>query len=228
MAGRAAARRNHARIRHLVWDWNSTLWDDGGAVLRSVNAALAHLGLSPVEVTTFRDHYTRPWKAFYERLVGRPLAQAEWQALEARYHERYNAQLDDIGLARDGVEALKLAHEAGVTQSILSMWRHDLLVGAVRRHGLDPYLSKVEGRVWPGGGPKARFLADHLRSLGVASGHALVIGDALDDLDAARAVGAACVLYDGGTHHRADLVAAWPLVAGTLREALILGGILTP
>src|SRR5688500_11094206 len=109
MAGRSAG-GNHARIRHLVWDWNSTLWDDGAAVLGSVNAALAQLGLTPVEAATFRDHYTRPWKVFYERLVGRPLSEAEWHTLEARYHERYNAQLDDIGLARDGVEALRLAH----------------------------------------------------------------------------------------------------------------------
>ncbi|GAA4463368.1 HAD-IA family hydrolase [Phytohabitans houttuyneae] len=210
-----------------MWDWNSTLWDDAAAVLASVNAALAQLGLTPVRAATFRDHYTRPWKVFYERLVGRPLTEAEWHTLEACYHERYNAQLDDIGLARDGVEALRLAREAGLTQSILSMWRHDLLLGAVRRHDLEPYLSKVEGRVRPGGGPKAGFLAAHLRSLGVASAHVLVIGDALDDLAAARAVGAACVLYDGGTHHRADLAAAWPLVAGTLREALVLGGVVT-
>jgi phosphoglycolate phosphatase-like HAD superfamily hydrolase len=228
MTGRAEVRGRPARIRHLVWDWNSTLWDDSATVVASVNVALARLGLGPVPVTTVRDHYTRPWKAFYERLVGRSLTQAEWLALEAAYHEQYNARLTDIGLAHDGVEALRLAHEAGVTQSILSMWRHDLLVDAVRRHNLDRYLSKVEGRVRPGGGPKAPFLADHLRSLGVVPNHTLLIGDALDDLDAARAVGCRCVLYDGGTHHRTDLLAAWPLVAGSLREALILGGVRTP
>jgi len=52
----------------------------------------------------------------------------------------------------------------------------------------------------------------------------LVIGDAKDDAAAAAHVGAACVLYDGGSHPREELEATGAPVAGSLTEALDLAG----
>jgi phosphoglycolate phosphatase-like HAD superfamily hydrolase len=48
----------------------------------------------------------------------------------------------------------------------------------------------------------------------------LLVGDSLDDLAAARAVGARCVLYDGGSHHRSALEATGVPVVDTLTAAL--------
>ena len=53
----------------------------------------------------------------------------------------------------------------------------------------------------------------------------VLIGDALDDLAAARAAGAPCVLYDGGSHERAALDATGAPVAATLAEALAAAGV---
>ena len=45
----------------------------------------------------------------------------------------------------------------------------------------------------------------------------LVVGDALDDAEAAAAVGARCVLYDSGSHHRSHLrEAGVPLIDSLL------------
>ena len=52
----------------------------------------------------------------------------------------------------------------------------------------------------------------------------VVIGDALDDARAARAVGVECILYDGGSHHRAELDSAGVAVARSLVEAVRLAG----
>jgi phosphoglycolate phosphatase-like HAD superfamily hydrolase len=48
----------------------------------------------------------------------------------------------------------------------------------------------------------------------------VLVGDSLDDLAAARAVGAGCVLYDGGSHHRHALEATGSPVVDTLTAAL--------
>jgi phosphoglycolate phosphatase-like HAD superfamily hydrolase len=50
----------------------------------------------------------------------------------------------------------------------------------------------------------------------------LVIGDAKDDAAAAAHVGAACVLYDGGSHPRHELEEMGLPVANSLTEALDL------
>ncbi|HET7516380.1 MAG TPA: HAD hydrolase-like protein, partial [Actinomycetes bacterium] len=69
-------------------------------------------------------------------------------------------------------------------------------------------------------GGKAEHLVAHLAALEVEPSAALLVGDALDDLAAARAVGARCVLYDGGAHHRHVLEAAGVPVVETLTAAV--------
>ncbi len=53
----------------------------------------------------------------------------------------------------------------------------------------------------------------------------LVVGDTLDDAVAARHIGARCVLYDGGSHHREVLESMGVPVANSLVEALEIGGL---
>jgi phosphoglycolate phosphatase-like HAD superfamily hydrolase len=72
----------------------------------------------------------------------------------------------------------------------------------------------------PGGGTKTEHLVAHLAALEVEPPAALLVGDALDDLAAARAVGAGCVLYDGGSHHRDALEATGVPVVDTLTAAV--------
>lgn len=56
----------------------------------------------------------------------------------------------------------------------------------------------------------------------------LVVGDALDDAAAAADVGVPCVLFDRGSHPRAELEAAGVPVVSTLVGALDGGRELTP
>ncbi len=216
---------NRSGIRHVVWDWNATLWDDHEAARQSANLALARLNVAPIDEATFQRHYTRPWRSFYETVARRRLADEEWLAAEAEYHRGYNSQIAEIRLAKDALDAVREVAARGIGQSVLSMWRQDLLEAEVARSGLAPYLSMVDGRVRPGGGPKASYLKTHLHTLGVLPAHALVVGDAVDDFDAAREVGAKCVLYEGGTHSRETLSATGVRVAGTLLDALSFGGL---
>ena len=60
----------------------------------------------------------------------------------------------------------------------------------------------------------------HLAAIGVQAAAALLVGDSLDDLAAARAVGAGCVLYDGGSHHRHALEATGVPVVAELTAAV--------
>jgi phosphoglycolate phosphatase-like HAD superfamily hydrolase len=71
-----------------------------------------------------------------------------------------------------------------------------------------------------GGDLKAGHLARHLYELGVAGSDAVLIGDSLDDADAASSVGAAVVLYSGGFTDATRLRAVGCPVADTLVEAV--------
>jgi len=104
------------------------------------------------------------------------------------------------------------------------MWRHQDLVPLVERLGIGRFFVRVDGLRVPGGGAKTEHLVEHLAALDVAAPAALLVGDSLDDLAAARAVGAHCVLYDGGSHHRDALEATGVPVVDTLTAALAAAG----
>ena len=210
-------------VRHVVWDWNGTLVDDHLAVVAAINDALATVRLGPIDSEVFRTHFTRPVERFYEQVAGRPIQPGEWRALDEAYHRSYAAAVDRLRLAPDARAALAAAEAAGLSQSLLSMWRHQDLVALVERLGIGGWFVRVDGLRVPGGGGKAEHLVAHLAALEVDPAAALLVGDTLDDLAAARAVGARCVLYDGGSHHRAALEATGVPVVDTLTDALAAG-----
>lgn len=64
------------------------------------------------------------------------------------------------------------------------------------------------------------ILARHLAVLELQPADVLLVGDSVDDADAAADTGAACVLYDGGYHDRGALDAVGVPVVGSLVRAL--------
>ncbi len=218
--------RSLAVVKHIVWDWNGTLFDDQHVVVAALNDALAHTDIGPVTVQMYRDLYTRPIPEFYRRLLGREIPADEWVHIDDTFHAAYRRLLRDADPARDAEDALRQAHAAGWSQSLLSMWRHEELVRLVDELGLTRWLSRIDGVRDEGGGRKVDHLRAHLGTLDRDPAGSVVIGDAVDDAHAAIALGAGCVLYEGGSHHRRDLEATGAPVADDLLHALELAGVL--
>ena len=205
-------------MAHLVWDWNGTLLDDTALVVAATNTTLGLLGGRAVSVEEHRRGFARPVAAYYATLLGRPVGDDDFAALDEAFHAAYRAGLDDVALAADARDAMAAW---GGTQSLLSMFFHDDLVALLRKHALDAAFGRVDGRrALVDGGPKAPHLAAHLAALGVAPADAVMVADTLDDAEAAQAVGTAIVLYDGGLTSRDRLVATGAPVASTLVEAV--------
>ena len=216
------------QIRHIVWDWNGTLFDDQPLVTRSTNASLSAVGFAVLAADQYQDLYRRPLQDFYLAMVGREFSAPEWELVEAAFSSTYSEGMHTCGLTADALAALD--SWAPRPQSLLSMYDHDRLVPLVDAFGLGARLARVDGR--PPAldyGPKTKYLAAHLTHLQagdpdlVASEVALV-GDCVDDAMAALEVGATAVLYTGGSSSRRNLEAAGlgvPVV-DSLTEAVAL------
>jgi phosphoglycolate phosphatase-like HAD superfamily hydrolase len=205
---------------HLVWDWNGTLLDDLALVVSATNASLATVKGPTITAEEHRRDFRRPVAAYYAYVLGRTVTHDEFVALDRAFHDAYRAQLDRCGLAADAAAAMDAWPG---TQSLLSMWFHHELVPQVSSRGLAARFVRVDGlRAVVGGGFKAEHLAAHLTALGVAGPDAVLVGDSVDDADAAAAVGAGCVLYAGGFTDAERLAATGRPVAATLTEAVAL------
>jgi phosphoglycolate phosphatase-like HAD superfamily hydrolase len=204
--------------KHLVWDWNGTLLDDLHLVVSSTNVAFAAVGGRDVDSDEHRRTFRRPVADFYAEMLGRAIDAEEFGRLDRIFHDAYRLGLTDVTLAADAQAAIKTWPGS---QSLLSMWFHHELVPAVEGYGLAGMFARIDGlRAELGGGFKAAHLAAHLAELGVEGRDVVMIGDSLDDADAAEAVGGHAVLYTGGFTDPARLRESGRPVADTLVEAV--------
>jgi phosphoglycolate phosphatase-like HAD superfamily hydrolase len=208
-------------VAHLVWDWNGTLLDDLSLVVAATNASLAAVGGPAITADDHRRDFRHPIADYYGHVLGRSLRSDEFGQLDRAYHEAYRAGLLDTALTADAEAAMRAWPG---TQSLLSMWFHEDLVPEVTRRGLHGLFERVDGlrAGVVGGGHKVEHLVEHLAALGVAGSDAVLIGDSVDDANAAASVGAVCVLYGGGLTDPGRLARTGRPVAATLVEAVAL------
>jgi phosphoglycolate phosphatase-like HAD superfamily hydrolase len=205
---------------HLVWDWNGTLLDDLTLVVAATNHAFSAVGGPVVDSDGHRRQFRRPIAEYYAEVLGRAVDAEEFGRLDTIFHDAYRMGLTTCSLAGDAAAAIKAWPG---TQSLLSMWFHDELVPAVETYGLSGIFARIDGlRTAVGGGFKAGHLAAHLTELDVPGEQVVLIGDSLDDAEAAASVGGVCVLYTGGFTDPDRLRASGLPVADTLRGAVEL------
>lgn len=205
---------------HIVWDWNGTLLADLPVVIDSVNVGIQPYWDAGVTLDQYRDHYTRPVRHFYDLLLGRRVTDDEWHDIDRRFHDAYNTMMHRAELAGDAVLALESVAGSKDSQSLLSMFPHDELLPLVDDWGISGYFQRVDGLRGVAGDRKAGYLKAHLAAMDVAPSETVMIGDTPDDAHAASAVGAGCVLIDGGAHHHRELVSTGVPVVSSLLEAL--------
>ena len=131
---------------HIIWDWNGTLFDDLHIVVAGVNASLAAIGTDVViDDDGYRDHYRRPVRDFYDVLIERPVTDAEWEAINQRFHDVYFERIDEARPNPEARAAITEVQNRNLTQSILSMWTHSLLRPTVARLGLAEPMLSIQG-----------------------------------------------------------------------------------
>lgn len=215
------------RGTHIVWDWNGTLRDDLGKMVLAMNVTLAALDSPPVDRATYQNLHCVPIRAFYARILRRPLSDAEWALAEQTYLQHIRARPVQL---RPGASALlRTLSRLGYRQSLLSLSPHDVLAAEAATAGVTGFFERIDGRRGTDTG-KTRAFADHLARLpySVPPKRVVVIGDTLDDASAAHAAGAHAVLFTGGLQHPDLLVGTGLPVAGTLPAAVRTGLALLP
>ncbi|MGH3213472.1 MAG: HAD family hydrolase, partial [Trebonia sp.] len=161
-AGRQVATN---QVRHIVWDWNGTLFDDQHVVVDATNASLAAVGVHrTISAEQYKDFYRRPMEEFYAELVGEPIPDGQWPVLDAAFAEHYLSRMRECGLSADALTAMDRWAPRG--QSLLSMFGHDELLRLTGEFELHPRLGRIDGRPDdPDFGPKAKYLVKHLEQL---------------------------------------------------------------
>lgn len=207
---------------HVVWDWNGTLLDDFDLTARIAGSTMTTLGVPGVTGEDIRREFRRPFSEFYASLLGRPVTLEEFAYIRERYEIEYSAELFTIDLQPDAVDAMDLLGTRA-SQSLLSMAPDVQLQQLVDHHGIRGRFKLVEGSPrTDSDGNKAARMERHLDAIEADPDEIVVIGDTVDDHDAAVHCGARSVLVTTGSTGRAQLQTTGAPVVDTLREAAVI------
>lgn len=196
-------------------------------MVAAMNVTLAGLGSPPVDRATYQNLHCVPIRDFYAHVLNRRLSDDEWALAEHTYLQHIRTR--PVELRIGAATLLRTLRNLGYRQSLLSLSPHDVLTAEAATAGVADLFERIDGRRGTDTG-KTRALADHLAGLPhpVPPHRVLVIGDTLDDANAALAAGAHAVLFTGGLQHPDHLYASSLPVAGTLPAAVRTGLALLP
>lgn len=208
------------KYTHIIWDFNGTLLDDVEAGIRSVNQMLEERGLKPISSKQeYRAVFKFPIIDYY-RDIGFDFDREPYEVLAPIWVELYNINSKQASLREGALEALEYFASLGLGQILLSATERNMLLRQISELRIDGYFDKVLGLdnihayskkdialIWKSQNPDAI---------------PLFIGDTEHDADVAKALGADCLLVEGGHQSRDTLLRCGCEVCADLYNAIKL------
>jgi len=192
-------------IAAVLFDLDGTLLDTAADIALALNRAVAEFGWAPVAERDVRTMIGRGAPMLIRRLADaqhRTLDEAAHAALTGRFQYHYG-ELQDSGHATakpfaGAREALQELHDAGLRLAVVTNKQHRFAVSLMQRLGFGGWLDCIVG-----GDSCARRKPDPepllfaCESLRIPAAQALMVGDSINDVQAARAAGipVVCVPY---------------------------------
>jgi len=185
------------RAKHIIWDWNGTLFDDVEPCIASINRMLRRRGLPETSADHYRSIFEFPVKSYYRKL-GFPIDEEDWDAVAREFHRHYR-ELAETAALRQGIDhVLSALAERGHPMSVLSACEISILEDLLSRHGIRGFFRFVYGLDNLYASSKLEQGRALLAAIAEEPSDLVLIGDTSHDVEVAGALGCDCVLLAGG------------------------------
>lgn len=187
----------------VVFDLDGTLVDTAPDLIASLNAALALDDMSPVDADAFRPFAGRGGRVMLETAfarAGRRLDDATLMRLQAAFLDHYAESMPGTSrLFPGGLDALERLAGDGFRLAVCTNKPQFLARRLFERMGLSSRFAFVAGAdtfAWKK--PDPRHLTSTIAEAGGDPDGAVMVGDTVTDVDAAKAAGIPVVAVDFG------------------------------
>lgn len=201
--------------KHVIWDWNGTLFNDPAMAVDVINVTLAKRDMPTVTIEEYRDKFGFPVKDYYHRL-GFDFEKESFEIVGTEWVEEYERRRLTVPLFEDARSVLEQIQSKGITQSILSAYKQNTLDELIDHFELRPFFLMVNGLDNHYASSKEDIGKAWMDELHYGPHEVLFIGDTEHDHDVATAIGADCVLIPNGHQPRHKLEATGADVVGSL------------
>lgn len=210
---------NILKYKHIIWDWNGTMFNDALLSLNIINKILAERNLTTLSIESYRETFTIPVKNYYEKL-GFDFSKEPFEALGKLWIEEYEKRKYECSLHNGVINILKKINSAKIEQSILSAYSQNTLEEMLNYFNIRKYFKHVVGldNIYAAG--KLHLGIELMKKIGNGKGETLVIGDTLHDYEVAMEIGADCILVASGHQSKNVLSKSKAKVANNILELI--------
>lgn len=208
-----------AVYKHVIWDWNGTLFNDIELCVNIINSVLVKRNLKALSLEQYRKIFTFPVQDYYAK-AGLDFTKYSFQELGKEWMDEYQERRLESKLFDKAEEMLKKISENQIEQSILSAYKHDTLLELVNHFNLAHYFTHLTGLDHIYATSKIDLGKDLMEKLNHEKGEVLLIGDTVHDFEVAQEIGADCILIAEGHQDKQRLIECGVNVYDNLDELI--------
>ena len=203
--------------RHIIWDWNGTLFDDSWLCVEIVNSILRRRNKPPITFARYRRLFDFPVEAFYAR-IGFDFSLETYEDTATEFITQYEKRRMECKLQKETVRVLEAFTSDGISHSVLSAYYQDGLEELISHFDIGRHFSIVLGLNNYHAAGKLDNGRKLIRELDVAVDNICLVGDTVHDFQVASALGVNAVLMSGGHNSRERLESCGARVVDSLAE----------
>jgi len=205
------------KYKHVIWDWNGTLIDDVWLAVETMNKMLKKRNLSKIDSEKYREIFDFPVMKYYIKL-GFDFSNDSFEKLTVEFISEYYQRFNECKLFDKAEEVLKKIRDMGISQSILSASKEDILIEKIKYYGIEKYFCRVIGLNNHYAEGKIKRGRNWIAELNLSPQEVLLIGDTTHDYEVSKHIGSDCLLVANGHHSYEKLVGLGIGVIRTLKE----------
>lgn len=203
--------------RHVIWDWNGTLFDDLPVVVDVMNGLLEARDLPALTFERYREIFDFPVRNYYAA-AGFDLGAEPFEVLAAEWIAAYRERWQE-GSLRQGAKEVMLSLASGeVGQTVLSAAERGLLLEQAAHFGVIEHCAELVGI----DDHHAESKVDHgrrwLEGAGIDPAMTVLVGDTTHDFEVGLEIGVDVILFGDGHQARERLAACGAPVIDSLAE----------
>ena len=207
------------KYKHIIWDWNGTLVNDIRLVVEIMNKMLKKRNMPGIDVKKYREIFDFPVIDYYAKL-GFNFSKESFEELTVEFISEYYTRFNECKLFNEVEEVLKKIRDMGISQSILSASKEDVLIEKIKYYGIDKYFNRIIGLENHYAESKVEKGKEWIAELNLDPQDVLLMGDTAHDYIVSKHIGCDCLLIANGHYSYERLAKLGVDVIGTLKEMI--------
>ena len=207
------------KYKHIIWDWNGTLLDDGWLFVDVMNTILKHRGMNTITLEKYREIFGFPVKDYYIKL-GFNLEKEPFEESGMEFIREYEKRRYEAQLYPRVIPLLSELQTMGINHSILSAQHQSLLDDLTQYYNIRNHFIQVIGLDNHYAHSKMENGIRWVNGLKLNPQEILLIGDTDHDFEVSKALKIDCLLISHGHHCHSRLIQTGAPVIRNLENIL--------